>query len=231
MRVAIVGAGLSGLVAARRLADDHEVVLLDKGRSVGGRLATRRIGDAVLDHGAQFFTVRGDDFHAQVDDWLARDLVHVWCQGFGEGDGYPRYVGSAGMNSLAKDLAVGLDTRPGNLVFALRPTEDGWDVVIYPIEAYSTLGMFVDPIVTTMLERTESQLSDLIIHEATHNTIWRDDDVQYNVPGSTRLPDHHRQPARRVRGRCQRRCRDNLQPRGHHPQHCVQGHVLGDCDR
>ncbi len=130
MRVVVIGAGLSGLVAARRLADDHEVVVLDKGRSVGGRLATRRIGDGVLDHGAQFFTVRGDAFRDQVDDWLGRGLARVWCHGFGDGDGYPRYVGSAGMNSLAKDLAVGLDTRPSELVFALHPTEDGWDVAI-----------------------------------------------------------------------------------------------------
>jgi predicted NAD/FAD-dependent oxidoreductase len=131
MRVVIVGAGLSGLVAARRLATDHEVTVLDKGRSVGGRLATRRIGDAVLDHGAQFFTVRGDDFRAQVDDWLDRGLAHVWCHGFSaEGDGYPRFVGTKGMNSLAKDLALGLDCRPNQLVFTLRRQEEGWDVVI-----------------------------------------------------------------------------------------------------
>lgn len=131
MKVAVVGAGLSGLVAARRLADEHEVVVLDKGRSVGGRLATRRIGDAVLDHGAQFFTVRGDDFRVQVDDWVDRGLAHVWCHGFSAaGDGYPRYVGSGGMNSLAKDLAAGLDCRPNQLVFTLRRQEEGWDVVI-----------------------------------------------------------------------------------------------------
>lgn len=131
MRIAVVGAGVSGLVAAGRLARDHEVIVLDKGRSVGGRLATRRIGDAVLDHGAQFFTVRGDDFRAQVDDWVARGLAHVWCHGFGpDGDGYPRYVGSAGMNSLARDLAAGLDCRPNRLVFTLRRQEEGWDVVI-----------------------------------------------------------------------------------------------------
>ena len=130
-RVVIVGAGLSGLVAARRLAIDHEVIVLDKGRSVGGRLATRRIGDAVLDHGAQFFTVRGADFRTQVDDWFERGLVHVWCHGFSaDGDGYPRYVGTAGMNSLAKDLATGLDCRPNQLVFTLRRREEGWDVVI-----------------------------------------------------------------------------------------------------
>lgn len=131
MKIAIVGAGLAGLVAARRLSSEHEVVVFDKGRSVGGRLATRRIGGAVLDHGAQFFTVRGDEFRAQVDDWVGRGLVHVWCHGFSPGgDGYPRYVGSAGMNSLAKDLAGGLDCRVGQLVFTLRRQEEGWDVVI-----------------------------------------------------------------------------------------------------
>lgn len=131
MKIVVIGAGLSGLVAAGRLARDHEVVVLDKGRSVGGRLATRRIGDAVLDHGAQFFTVRGDAFRAQVDSWCERGLAHVWCHGFSaEGDGFPRYVGSSGMNSLAKDLASGLDVRVGQLVFAVRPREEGWEVVI-----------------------------------------------------------------------------------------------------
>lgn len=131
MKIVVVGAGLSGLVAARRLADAHEVLLLDKGRSVGGRLATRRMDDAVVDHGAQFFTVRGDAFQTQVDDWLDRGLARVWCRGFsGNEDGYPRYVGSAGMNSLAKDLATGLDHRTSTLVFSLRPQEEGWEVVI-----------------------------------------------------------------------------------------------------
>lgn len=131
MRVVVVGAGLSGLVAARRLAVEHDVIVLDKGRSVGGRLATRRIGAAVLDHGAQFFTVRGTDFRAQVDDWVDRGIAHVWCHGFSTGgDGFARYVGSNGMNSLAKDLALGLDCRPDRLVFTLRQREEGWDVVI-----------------------------------------------------------------------------------------------------
>ena len=44
MRVVVIGAGIAGLVAARELsANDVTVQLVDKGRSVGGRLATRRI--------------------------------------------------------------------------------------------------------------------------------------------------------------------------------------------
>jgi len=54
MRVVVIGAGLAGLMSAQQLQESgHDVVVLDKGKSPGGRLATRRIGDATLDHGAQ----------------------------------------------------------------------------------------------------------------------------------------------------------------------------------
>lgn len=136
MKVAIVGAGIAGLVAAHELVDaGADVTLVDKGRSVGGRLATRRIGDARLDHGAQFFTVRTPAFQRRVDDWMDRGLVHVWNHGFvpGSDDGHPRYVATAGMNSLAKDLAVGLDIDTSTMAFTVRPIDDGphrWHVVI-----------------------------------------------------------------------------------------------------
>jgi predicted NAD/FAD-dependent oxidoreductase len=76
VKVGIVGAGLAGLIAGRAIAEaGHDVVLWDKGRSPGGRLATRRIGDARLDHGAQFFTVRTDEFARHVAAWEADGIV------------------------------------------------------------------------------------------------------------------------------------------------------------
>jgi renalase len=131
-RIGIVGAGLAGLMAARDLHDaGHQVVVFDKGRSPGGRLATRRIGDAVLDHGAQFFTVRTERFQREVDQWLEAGLVEEWCRGFtAPGDGHPRYIARRGMNSIAKHLAVGLDVRCGSLVFSLHAaaTPRAWEV-------------------------------------------------------------------------------------------------------
>lgn len=126
-RIVVVGAGLSGLIAARTLTDaGNEVTVLDKGRGVGGRLATRRIGDAVLDHGAQFFTVRSDEFGAMVNDWVADGVAHEWCRGFSADDGHPRYVGSAGMTGIAKHLARGLDVRTSHLAFSLEQRDDAW---------------------------------------------------------------------------------------------------------
>lgn len=136
MRVVVVGAGLAGLVAARELAGAGvDVRVVDKGSSPGGRLATRRIAGATLDHGAQFFTVRSDELQRRVDDWLARGVVRVWTDGFGERegrDGHPRYVGANGMTSLAKDLAAGLEVECSTLAFTVRPGTgpDRWTVLI-----------------------------------------------------------------------------------------------------
>lgn len=134
-RVVVVGAGLAGLMAARELqAAGSHVTVFDKGRGVGGRMATRRIetdaGTGVFDHGAQFFTARGDEFKSLVDRWIADDVVAEWCRGFAGDDGHPRYVARRGMASLAKYLATGLDVRTSSLVFGLTRQDSGWRITL-----------------------------------------------------------------------------------------------------
>jgi renalase len=115
--IVIVGAGVSGLVAANYLQElGLNVLVLDKGRSVGGRLATRRIQDGIADHGAQFFTARTMVFQQQVDTWLAQGLLRIWGYGWSDGslkrsapDGHPRYIAEGGMNNLAQHLAKPLN--------------------------------------------------------------------------------------------------------------------------
>jgi predicted NAD/FAD-dependent oxidoreductase len=52
--VAIIGAGMAGLAAARALtAAGIPIVIYEKSRALGGRVATRRIGGCLVDHGAQ----------------------------------------------------------------------------------------------------------------------------------------------------------------------------------
>jgi predicted NAD/FAD-dependent oxidoreductase len=65
--IAIIGAGLAGIAAARALiARGHAVVMFDKGRGPGGRLATRRIEaegrKLQFDHGAQYLRAESADF-------------------------------------------------------------------------------------------------------------------------------------------------------------------------
>jgi predicted NAD/FAD-dependent oxidoreductase len=135
--VAIIGAGIAGLLAARTLRDaGMNVVVLDKGRGVGGRLATRRVGEARFDHGAQFFTVRSTAFEERNEHWQREGVSRVWCHGFGASpDGHPRFVGAEGMTSLAKDLAAGVDVRSDHQVTAIVRTDDGWRIELAPVPA------------------------------------------------------------------------------------------------
>lgn len=144
-RIVIIGAGLAGLTAARRLVglgpgpgpsatvDPGEILVVDKGRGVGGRLATRRIGGGTLDHGAQFFTVRTEPFQRDVESWTAAGVVEEWCRGFTTVDGYPRYRGAGGMKELARHLgnevaAAGVEVVTDTRVAGVGPTAEGWDL-------------------------------------------------------------------------------------------------------
>ena len=52
-KIVVIGAGISGLLCGKRLAEaGHSVLILDKGRNIGGRLSTRRTDGAVFHHGA-----------------------------------------------------------------------------------------------------------------------------------------------------------------------------------
>ena len=110
----VIGGGITGLITATILQRRGiQVTLLDKGRGIGGRLATRRLsqGDStegMFDYGAQYFSVKNHQFQIWVDDWLRQGVITEWCQGFGETDGKPRYRGINGTRGIAKHLAKNL---------------------------------------------------------------------------------------------------------------------------
>ncbi len=131
-----MGAGVSGLVCARTLADHgSEVVVFDKGRRPGGRLATRTAETWSYDHGAPFFTVRNPRFGEQVRRWIENGVVAEWRGRIVTIEGGARrptssspqrYVGVPQMNSLAAHLALGCDVRNGIRVQDLKRVQDHW---------------------------------------------------------------------------------------------------------
>lgn len=136
----VVGAGICGLMASRALrTGGWEVTVLDKGRGVGGRMATRRltddgVGTGTFDHGAQFFTVRDDRFEGHVTTWLEAGAAAEWSRGFpdasgtGGEDGHPRYRGATGMTAIPKHLARDLDVRTGERAVSATAETAGWRV-------------------------------------------------------------------------------------------------------
>ena len=121
--IVIIGAGIAGLACARRLADAGvAAVLLDKGRGIGGRVATRRMGDMQFDHGAQYVTAQKAGFAALLGALGTAGSLADWD----DGSGRKHSVGTPGMSAIPKALGVGLDIRQGAQVVRLVPDGGGW---------------------------------------------------------------------------------------------------------
>lgn len=81
--VVVVGAGISGVACARTLlAAGLPVVVLDRGRRVGGRMAVRTHQGRPVDIGASYLTASDPGFEAVVEDWRARGLARPWTDSF-----------------------------------------------------------------------------------------------------------------------------------------------------
>lgn len=130
----VVGAGISGLCAALKLAEiGQDVAVLDKGTGLGGRMATRRIGNATFDHGAQFFTIRSEEFRQVLDQSGASNLLKTWSS---EGSATlmddanndeHRYICIDGMTGVAKSVASQLEIHPEQLVSRIKWDGDAWE--------------------------------------------------------------------------------------------------------
>ncbi|MFT5837028.1 MAG: renalase [Candidatus Azotimanducaceae bacterium] len=128
--ILIIGAGISGLLCATELQQRGlSVRVLDKGRGLGGRMATRRMAGGRLDHGAQYFTVRDPLLQAYVDRWIAAGVLKEWFRHLPEDTklaGYPRYCGIQGMTDVPKYLAENLEVQNSQQVTELTRDTDLW---------------------------------------------------------------------------------------------------------
>lgn len=152
----IVGAGMSGLMAANLLQDaGQQVTVLDKGRGVGGRMSTRRFGGATFDHGAQYFTVRDERFRAYVEHWLGAGVIAEWSKGFPSAEGekssgkYPRYRGAEGMTQAAKALAQRVPVQLSTQVTQIDCEDGRWSLTVKSLGDDSTHTHTADALLMT----------------------------------------------------------------------------------
>ncbi len=126
MRVAIIGAGLTGLTAASLLRDAGvEITVFDKSRGLGGRLSTRRTRSGFqFDHGAQYLS--GTDAGYQA--FLATLVEHGAAMPWASDEAQQRIVGLPGMSGIAKHLAKGIDVTTEVEISTLQKTDPGWVV-------------------------------------------------------------------------------------------------------
>jgi predicted NAD/FAD-dependent oxidoreductase len=154
MKIAVVGAGIAGLAAARVLQDRrHDVRVFERAPIPGGRCATRVItaielprglsGEVAFDHGAQYFTVRDDRFSEIAAEWERDRVIGKWTGRIvsfdGEGwedveEGTNRYVGTPGMIAIPAAMARGLTIEYGTKIESLNELAE-FDRIILAIPA------------------------------------------------------------------------------------------------
>lgn len=132
--VAVIGAGVAGLICAQQLHQaGYRVVVLEKSRGVGGRLATRRIAETRADLGAPFLEAEGRLSALLCQSLHDRQILLPWTgtvwQGSEVGNPQPeppklRYMASSGMSVVGKFLAMDLNIWFDRRVCAVTPTPD-----------------------------------------------------------------------------------------------------------
>ena len=139
INIAVIGAGLSGLFAARTLSDHgHPVRIFETADRPGGRIATQRNGSMAFDTGAQYFTVRDDRFKRYVQSWQTDGIVAPW-----KGkvvvikDGaisderrlIERWVSIPSMDTIAAHLAHGIELQLNRTIVSISKQSRQWQLL------------------------------------------------------------------------------------------------------
>ena len=147
MKIAIIGAGLSGLTAAINLDRTADITLFEKSRRPGGRICTRYVESYNFDHGAQFFTARSAEFKQFLKPLIKSGVIDNWKARWIEvkdnriinrqqwNDDLPRYVGVPSMSSIGKYLSKNLNIKL-NTEVSIEKSPKGWNIIGYDGEVF-----------------------------------------------------------------------------------------------
>lgn len=175
-RIAIIGAGLTGLHLSRRLSANARVQVFEKSRGFGGRMSTRRSEDFQFDHGAQYFTARGQAFQAFLKPFQDAGTVAQWQPRLallGAEDtqapvwNAPRYVAQPGMNALAKEMADGQDVHRATRIASVQEAGTRWRLIS---ETRSDCGLFDWVLFTAPAEQSALLMPENFQHAETLHT-------------------------------------------------------------
>lgn len=79
----------------------------------------------------------------------------------------------------------GYFTRAEAAAYADALKKEGYDVYVAGANAYSTLGWFDDPLLNTMMYKSEARRAGIIFHELAHQVLYIDDDSAFNEAFAT----------------------------------------------
>ena len=117
----IIGTGIAGLAAGRTAQRaGYSVMLIDKGRRVGGRVSTRRSDGFMFNHGAQYITARTDEFKEVLGAATSAGMAVNWRIDPAKNV----VVGAPMMRAIPSFLAEGLPTQQNRRIARISRQAD-----------------------------------------------------------------------------------------------------------
>lgn len=161
--ILIVGAGMSGVAAASSLAaTGFRTLVIDKSMKIGGRLASKKLGKAQFDYGAQFMTAREPQFLSLMEECEKLGLIKQWfTSGSGKQQRHPRWCGLTGMTAVAEYLAPSLHLYPDLRLTTIECVEDRWLARMSSGDEISARALMLTPPVPQILAILKD--SDVVI--------------------------------------------------------------------
>ena len=176
-KLAIIGAGLSGISLACLIKKKINVEIFEKSRGVGGRMSTRKASPFIFDHGAQYFKINSKDFMHFISDLLDKNIIKPWSfrQAFFNGNSLEKlkivsnkdkyFVGVPNMDSIVKYLSRNLNINLNTKINKIIKKDDNWFLYDENNKAY---GEYNWVILTLPAEQSNAFISNKI---SFHNSI------------------------------------------------------------
>lgn len=188
MVIGIIGSSISGLIAGKRLAEaGHDVTIIEKNRSLGGRLKTVELDDLSLDVGLTHFDVETNTFGNFVNDIESNGALQKWTKEFGLYDGAELYdtdpnsdsrqyyCGTAGLQDIAESMSRWVDIKSeekaGGLTYIGpdRSKKRSWminltDVTVFECDAVIIATSAVDAYGVLQTAQNRTQTRKIIRH-------------------------------------------------------------------
>ena len=139
-KIAIIGAGISGISLSSMLNKTSDVTVFEKSRQPGGRMCTKTKLSFDFDHGVQFFKISTLEFKNFLNPLFEKGIIKPWVHRYAEiehnkilkinhiksNDNF--FVGVPKMNSITQELAQNCKIYLNSRICYLNRKNDKWEL-------------------------------------------------------------------------------------------------------
>ena len=169
--VSIIGTGLSAIFAARIIQErsDRKVILFDKARGVGGRLATRRSENGKFDHGLQYFDIESISGIPEIQELIEKEIITSIS-------GSNRFFSPGGMTNIAKYLLQNHQINKEHKLTSISSRDKGFQISFENGKNYVCDDMILSSPIPQTLEILEN--SQVVVNSDTLGSLKK---LAYNM--------------------------------------------------